>query len=141
MIPTDICIFSVAFPPCSNWMVHSTLLKHHKIHENDIRNFLGRTEATEEIRELLFVYIWLLGQKFMVFFSHSVDTVLYRRLKDLNYHHSWIVKTKTFETCTRFMTQKSKNRAAKRNEWNYKADLSLSCRKKKWTKKLEDSRS
>lgn len=60
------------------------LSKHNKIHENDVRNSLVRDETTEEIRELAFVYIWLLVQKFMPFFSHSVDILLYPRLKDLN---------------------------------------------------------
>lgn len=63
------CIFSLAFFPCSNWMVHA----HYEASQNpwnDIRNFLVRAETTEEIRELLFVHIWLLVQKVYGFLSH-----------------------------------------------------------------------
>lgn len=56
MIPTDICICSESFfPHVFPTELLTVLLKHNKIHENDIRNFLVRDETTEEIREFLFV--------------------------------------------------------------------------------------
>lgn len=107
IIPTDICIFTIAcFSSFSNRIFHSVLLKHNQIHENDIMDSLVRDETTGEMTEFDFVYIWLLVQKFMVFFSYSVDTLQYPRLKDLNSHHSWIVKAKMFGIFTAFMTLK-----------------------------------
>lgn len=55
IIPTDICIFSIAgFSSFSNRIFHSMLSKHNKIHENDILNSLIGDETIGEIREFVF---------------------------------------------------------------------------------------